>query len=225
MPGAYYNEHDPFAAAWLRELIKAGHIAPGEVDERDIREVQPDDVRGYRECHFFAGIGGWALALQFAAWPGGSVWTGSCPCQPFSEGGRGGGLQDERHLWPAWFRLIRECRPPVVFGEQSATPAGLAWLDAVSVDLEGEDYAVGAVDLCAASVGAPHGRQRLYFVGGRAGTDPHGRDGLQYKIGSDRDTETVVLEFGKSVRWIGMRPEHAEALAQALLKHAERARR
>jgi hypothetical protein len=57
----YYNEHDPFAAAWLRELIKAGEIPDGHVDERDIQDVHPSDLVGYRHCHFFAGIGGWAL--------------------------------------------------------------------------------------------------------------------------------------------------------------------
>lgn len=41
---AYYNEFDPFAAAWLRELIKSGHIPAGEVDERDMREVHPSRV-------------------------------------------------------------------------------------------------------------------------------------------------------------------------------------
>ena len=63
---AYYNEIDKFAAAWLRELIKDKLIADGEVDERDIRDVQPEDVHGFTQCHFFAGIGGWPLALQLA---------------------------------------------------------------------------------------------------------------------------------------------------------------
>ena len=44
---AYYNEIEPFAAAWLRNLIAAGHIAPGDVDERSITDVQPTDLRGY----------------------------------------------------------------------------------------------------------------------------------------------------------------------------------
>ena len=51
---AYYNEIDPFCVEWLRNLIKAGHIADGEVDDRDIREVSPDDLRGFRQAHFFA---------------------------------------------------------------------------------------------------------------------------------------------------------------------------
>jgi len=159
----YYNEHDRFAAAWLRELIADGLIPAGDVDERDIQLVQPADLAGYDQCHFFAGIGGWAYAIELAGWDG-PVWTGSCPCQPFSSAGKGAGFEDTRHLWPAWFRLIRECRPPVVFGEQVASADGLAWFDHVSADLEAEAYAVGAADLAAASIGAPHRRQRLFFV-------------------------------------------------------------
>jgi DNA (cytosine-5)-methyltransferase 1 len=161
---AYYNEIDPFAAAWLRNLIEAGAIAPGDVDERDIRDISPDDLRGYRQCHFFAGIGVWSYALRLAGWADDRpVWTGSCPCQPFSAAGARGGVSDERHLWPHWHHLIRECRPASVFGEQVASKDGLGWLDLVSADLEGEGYAVGASDLCAAGVGAIHARQRLYW--------------------------------------------------------------
>jgi DNA (cytosine-5)-methyltransferase 1 len=160
-----YNELDPFAVEWLRNLAQAGHIAPGTVDARSIKEIQPDDVRPLVQFHAFAGIGAWSYALRLAGWPDDlPVWTGSCPCQPFSSAGKRGGFDDKRHLWPEWFRLIRECRPPVVFGEQVASPDGLKWFDAVSADLEAEGYAVGAADLCAAGVGAPHIRQRLYFV-------------------------------------------------------------
>jgi DNA (cytosine-5)-methyltransferase 1 len=162
---AYYNEIDPYAAQWLRNLIAAGHIAPGDVDERSITEVHPDDVRGYTQCHIFAGIGGWSLALRLAGWSDDRpVWTGSCPCQPFSSAGKQRGSDDERHLWPAFFRLIRECRPATVFGEQVAGAAGYAWWDHVAADLEGEGYAAAACDLGAHSVGAPHRRQRLYWV-------------------------------------------------------------
>lgn len=119
---AYYNERDPFAAAWLVELIKEGVIADGVVDDRDIQDVRADELAGYTQCHFFAGIGGWSYALRLAGWPDDRpVWTGSCPCQPFSTAGKRGGQSDERHLWPVWFNLIRECRPSVVFGEQVAS--------------------------------------------------------------------------------------------------------
>ena len=166
MSRAYYNEFDKDAAAWLRELIKAKLIMEGDVDERSICEVQPSDLKGYTRCHFFAGIGGWDYALQLAGWnPNQPVWTGSCPCQPFSAAGKQKGIEDERHLWPEFFRLIKECRPECVFGEQVAGAIGKGWLDGVSTDLEAEGYTCGAVVLGAHSVGAPHIRQRLYWVG------------------------------------------------------------
>jgi DNA (cytosine-5)-methyltransferase 1 len=162
---ALYNEIEPFAAAWLTNLIAAGHIAKGDVDARSIADLRAVDVVGRTQCHFFAGIGVWSYALRLAGWPDDrEVWTGSCPCQPFSAAGKGGGFDDDRHLWPTWFALIRECRPSVVFGEQVASPDGLKWFDLVHADLEGAGYAVGAADLCAAGVGAPHIRQRLFFV-------------------------------------------------------------
>ena len=161
----YYNEIDPFAAAWLRELIKANLIAPGEVDERSIEDVLPSDLKGYKQCHFFAGIGGWSYALRLAGWPDDrEVWTGSCPCQPFSAAGKRKGTADERHLWPAFNWLIGQCRPSMVFGEQVASKDGRLWLAGVRSDLEALGYAVGAADLCAAGVGAPHIRQRLYWL-------------------------------------------------------------
>ena len=175
MARAYYNEIDPYAAAWLRELIRQGLIAEGDVDERSIVDVRPGDIRGYTQCHFFAGIGVWSYALRLAGWPDDRpVWTGSCPCQPFSAAGRGNGFADERHLWPYFHYFISQLRPSVVFGEQVASKDGLAWLDLVQADLEGTGYACGAVDLCAAGVGAPHIRQRLWFVAERL-ADADGR--------------------------------------------------
>ena len=163
---AYYNEIDPKAAAWLRELIKHGHIAHGVVDERSISDVKPNELVGFTQCHFFAGIGGWSLALRKAGWSDDRpVWTGSCPCQPFSAAGARGGMSDERHLWPHWHHLINQCRPATIFGEQVASKDGLGWLDLVSADMEATGYAFAAADLCAAGVGAPHIRQRLWFVG------------------------------------------------------------
>jgi DNA (cytosine-5)-methyltransferase 1 len=161
----YYNEIDPYAAQWLRNLIEAGHIAPGEVDTRSIVDVRPDDLRGFTQCHFFAGLGGWSHAARLAGWPDDQpIWTGSCPCQPFSAAGQRKGVGDDRHLWPVFFGLIAAVRPRVVMGEQVASKDGLAWLDTVYADLEGAGYAVRAADLCAAGVGAPHIRQRLWFM-------------------------------------------------------------
>ncbi len=165
MPEAFYNEFDPFAAAWLRELIKEGHIANGIVDERSIADLKSDELRGFTQVHLFAGIGGWSLGLRIAGTPDNqTLWTGSCPCQPFSANGKRKGFQDERHLWPEMFRLIRECKPNTVFGEQVEGAIGHGWLDTVSADLESEGYAVGSVVLGAHSVGLPQVRKRLYWV-------------------------------------------------------------
>lgn len=174
---AYYNEIDKHAAAWLRELIRRNLIAPGDVDERSIVDVDPKDLDGYEQCHFFAGIGGWSYALRLAGWADARpVWTGSCPCQPFSTSGAKAAHDDRRHLWPAWFNVILERRPGVVFGEQVASGLGRAWLDHVCADLESAAYAAAAANLPACCVGAPHGRARLWFV---AHADARGRHRLE----------------------------------------------
>lgn len=162
---AYYNEIDPAAAQWLRNLIGAGHIAPGDVDERSIEDVAPDDLAKYTQCHFFAGVGVWSYALRRAGWPDDlPVWTGSCPCQPFSSAGKRGGVDDERHLWPHFHWLIQECRPSVVFGEQVASKAVEPWIDLVQADVEALGYAFGCIPFPSAGVGAPHIRDRAFWV-------------------------------------------------------------
>lgn len=200
MGKAYYNEFNPESAAMLRQLIKDGHCAPGEVDERSITEVKPHELSDFTQCHFFAGIGGWSMALRLAEWPDDKpVWTGSAPCQPFSTAGRQKGKTDDRHLFPVWMRLIRECHPPTIFGEQVAAAVAHGWLDDVYQGLEAEGYAVGAAVLPACSVGAPHRRERLWFVahaesqrsGGTAGASgqevgrPSTNNGLQSGRASD----------------------------------------
>ncbi|HHE5241350.1 TPA: DNA cytosine methyltransferase [Klebsiella michiganensis] len=164
-PAAYYNEIDPFAAQWLRNLIAGGHIAPGEVDERSIEDVTPDDLRGFTQCHFFAGIGGWSYALRLAGWPDNRpIWTGSCPCQPFSSTGKGAGFGDDRHLWPAFGWLIKQCRPQRIAGEQVAGGRADPWFDLVQNDVERMGYAFGLTPFPAAGVGSPNERERAYWV-------------------------------------------------------------
>ena len=162
---AYYNEIDPYCGQWLRNLSAAGHIAQGIVDEQSIKGIGAVDLSQYDQCHFFAGIAGWSRALRLAGWPDDrSVWTGSCPCQPFSAAGKKKGTADERHLWPDWCRLIKKWRPSVIFGEQVDAAIGHGWLDSVFDDLESAGYACASIILPACSVGAPHLRKRLWFV-------------------------------------------------------------
>lgn len=213
----YYNEWDKGAAAWLRELIKAGLIPNGYVDERSITEVSPGDLEGFTQCHFFAGIGGWPLALQLAGVDSSThLWTGSPPCQPFSTAGKQLGFEDHRHLAPALLNLIAECRPTTLFGEQVAAAIGKHWLDFIVLELEAEGYTCGAAVLPAASVGAPHKRDRLFFGavgnaahiglnrGGNAGTcgrDEYSDDGAARSLADTHDTG--------SQRWGGV-PERAD---------------
>jgi DNA (cytosine-5)-methyltransferase 1 len=202
----YYNEIDPYCAAWLQNLMNAGHIPAGHIDTRSIEDVTPEELRGYTQCHFFAGIGGWSHALALAGWPSDrAVWTGSCPCQPFSSAGKGDGFADERHLWPAWQHLIAQCRPSVIFGEQVASKAVDAWIDLVHADLEGMGYAFGGVAFPAAGIGAPHIRDRTYWV---ADSDSERRTWLQ-RQGSSRldsrdDFERAQLGFRLGCEAIGM---------------------
>lgn len=195
-PFALYNEIDHYAAQWLRNLIAGGHIAPGEVDERSIEDVTPDDLRGFTQCHFFAGIGVWSHSLRLAGWPDDKpVWTGSCPCQPFSAAGKGDGFADERHLWPHFFHLISECRPQHVFGEQVASGNANTWFDLVQADLEGVGYAFGLVPFTSASIGAPHIRERAYWVANANGCSSDRR-------GNVREAGRDEYPDGSYFRWM-----------------------
>ena len=204
----YYNEWDSFAAEWLKQLIKDGLIPDGEVDSRSIADVKPSDLKGFTQCHFFAGIGGWSRALQLAGWSSDRpVWTGSPPCQSFSTAGTRKGKDDERHLWPVFFNLIRECQPPTVFGEQVAAAIRFGWLDDLQIDFEKEGYAAGAFVLPSGSIGAPHKRDRLFFV-----ADSHNKrherssgDGRQAQRGSEHSGSISVADSAskRSERFCG----------------------
>lgn len=201
---AFYSDNDKKACAWLRELMKSGLISEGVVDERSICDLQPSDLRGFRRVHLFAGIGAWDMALQLASWPDELVcWTGSCPCQPFSSSGRKKGFHDKRHLWPEMFRLIRECRPPIILGEQVERAIKVGWLDMVFDDLESEGYACGAVVFPACSVGARHIRQRIWWAADLADTRQQDSEGQQEdaKFHRLRPTTDDCGEDGWRKRW------------------------
>ena len=181
----------------------------------------PTTSRGYAQCHFFAGIGIWSYALRLAGWPDDrEVWTGSCPCQPFSAAGKGQAFNDERHLWPVWFPLIEARRPLVCFGEQVASIDGLAWLDPVQSDLDDAGYTCGAIDLCAAGVGAPHRRQRLYWV---ARPDSGGLQGRRAESGREdgirrlEDVRSAAQKLGEGQeRAATERTGHADSMEDSL---------
>ncbi len=194
---AFYNEFEPFAAHWLRELIREGLIPEGDVDERSITDVEPADLKGYTQCHFFAGIGGWAYATRLARWPDSKpIWTGSPPCQPFSAAGKRLGTEDERHLWPVWFDLVRKCRPPTIFGEQVSAAIRYGWLDQLQADLEASNYAVGSVIIPASSVGALHKRDRIWFVAHSNNSRSQGR--LPRREDQEREVEHRYARCGSA---------------------------
>lgn len=222
MTASYYNEWDASAAAWLRELINNKLIPYGYVDERSITEVTPSDLEGFTQCHFFAGIGGWPLALQLAGIPASTqLWTGSPPCQPFSVAGKSLGFDDDRHLAPAFLRLIRECKPQLLFGEQVAAAIGKHWLDFVFLNLEDKGYACGSSVLPACSVGAPHKRDRLFFGAvGDADSERHYRvdallreDERQRREGSISET-TRTSEIGSMADTDDTRPQGRERMPE-----------
>lgn len=161
----YYNENNQFAVNWLANLMSKGLIPKGYIDNRSLLEVDSEELNFYDECHFFAGISGWTEAIRLSGIEfKEKVWTGSCPCQPFSIAGKNKGLKDDRHLWPIWFELIRKCKPSIIFGEQVANALTHGWYDMVTDDLEKEGYETGAAVLPACSVGKPQKRDRLFFV-------------------------------------------------------------
>lgn len=195
----YYSENDPRAAAWIRELIADGLIPNGYVDERSITDVRPTDLLGFDQYHFFCGIAGWARALRIAGWPDDRpIATASLPCQPWSGAGLGLGIADDRHLWPSFYRLAEAMRWPVIIGEQVASAAVVGrvgkkagrgdagaietvWLDGIQADMEAQSYTCGATVLGAHSIGAPHIRQRVFWMavanGGQSGNGGIQRSG------------------------------------------------
>ena len=94
------------------------------------------------------------------------VICGGYPCQPFSVAGHQKGEADKRHLWPEYFRLVRELRPHYAIGENVGGHLRLG-LDSVLEDLDSEDYTVRCFSVEAASLGAPHRRERIFWIADR----------------------------------------------------------
>jgi DNA (cytosine-5)-methyltransferase 1 len=194
---AFYNEIDPVAAATIREAIARGLIAPGVVDERDIRDICPNELAGFTQVHLFAGGGIWSYVARRAGWPDWlPLWSCSCPCQPFSQAGKGGGFDDERHLWPAAQWLIEQCGPVVVVGEQVADKGADPWIDLVQADLEAMDYAFGCVPLASAGFGAPNPRHRTFWLAYAASIGhERSRSAWRGRHGPSNGSDTIRLAY------------------------------
>ena len=93
--------------------------------------------------------------------------TGGFPCQPFSIAGKQKGTNDDRHLWPEMFRIIKELKPRWIIGENVRGIVNIQdgmVFETVCTDLESEGYEVQAFNIPAAGVGAPHRRERIWIV-------------------------------------------------------------
>jgi DNA (cytosine-5)-methyltransferase 1 len=95
------------------------------------------------------------------------ILSGGFPCQPYSSAGKRLGKDDERHLWPEMLRAIREISPRFVVGENVrglTTWNGGMVFEEVCAELESYGYQVAPVIIPACAVGAPHRRERVWFV-------------------------------------------------------------
>lgn len=211
---AYYNENDPYAAQFLRNLIAAGCIAPGYVDERDIRDVRADDLFAYIQCHFFADIGGWSYALRLAGWPDDAPgWSASCPCPPWSRARvwhtETAGKKDARDLWPTFFPLVKAVRPIRLVGEQVAGKKVQPWIKRTKADLQSIGYRVRDRTEKAHKRGSPQGRERFYFsadlgVPGRQGLVASGSIGAArpWRWSGEEDLRAIAnAPFQPGDRW------------------------
>jgi len=117
------------------------------------------------------------------------ILTGGFPCQPYSSAGKRLGKEDERHLWPEMLRAIREISPSFVVGENvrglTNWNGGLVF-DEVCTELENLGYQVAPVIIPACGVGAPHRRERVWFV-----AYAYGSNQAYNRRANDRETEKV----------------------------------
>jgi DNA (cytosine-5)-methyltransferase 1 len=148
-------------------LERAGHECVGqvEIDPYALRVLE----RHWPDVPRFGDV----RTLDAGSLPDAELWCGGFPCQPFSVAGKRAGTDDERDLWPAWFRLIASRRPQWIFGENVpqllVADEGRAWgrvvRDLASIGYVGEWTVLGAEYF-----NAPHKRERLWFVAADAGS-------------------------------------------------------
>ena len=113
---------------------------------------------------------------DFTQWHGRiDVLTGGFPCQPFSTAGKRLGTSDNRYLWPQMLRAIRQIAPRWVVGENVyglVNWSGGLVLETVCADLEDAGYEIQPYIIPACAVGAPHRRDRIWFVAHRNDAGP-----------------------------------------------------
>ena len=160
----FYNEHNVYRAAVLRERMEEGLLPWGVVDERDIQIIPDEDFLGYTQIHLFAGIGGFPLGLRRARFAGDSIVTGGFPCQDISNAGKRAGITGTNsRLWREMVRCIRVVRPRIVFVENVAALLVRGMGDVLG-DLAEIGYDAEGDCISAADVGAPHLRRRIWIV-------------------------------------------------------------
>lgn len=138
---------------------------------------------------------------DFTVWRGRiDVLSGGFPCQPFSTAGKRKGTEDDRYLWPEMLRAIREISPRWVVGENVLGIVnwnGGMVFEQVCADLEAEGYEVQPYVLPACGVGAPHQRQRTWFVAYRADAGAESmqkrEDGI-HEFRDAADSESLLLQ-------------------------------
>ena len=195
---AYYNDIEPFCCDVLEARIADGRIPAGKVDRRSITEVTPDDVAGFKQCHFFAGIGGFAYACRLAGWPDDrAIWTAGFPCQDISTAGRGAGIKKGTRsgLWREIFRLIRNVRPPLVVFENVPAIRTRGY-DRIADAMARIDYSVRSVVVGAWAVGATIIGDRAWILSEAEGDR---RESWSMPIRTDAKVSNAAGVFGH--RW------------------------
>ena len=142
--------------------------------------------------------------------------TGGYPCQPFSVAGKQKAEQDPRHLWPEYFRLVQECRPTWVIGENVGGHIKLG-LDTVLKDLESEGYSARTFSISASSIGANHKRERVWIVAysnkrlsDQSKEEVHTRWNTSISSSSDVANSTTHRSFNEQKRNFGSLGEESK---------------